>query len=321
MSKRRNRQRKAPRAVVDIAWNNYYKDRGVQFQNNPTTVQTSRTEQIYVRVLSEMCMNRFRWHNLPKSVPPRYIEKVLYGNALVVFFYHKPTGVHLALRGSGNGNWNIYDDPTSYLVTGNQIINETFKASDVVPIWGNYMRMPDVDIVLSYAQKLAEIDKSMQIVSANMRTSRLITASQDELLTYQNINSQIDEGVKSIFIKDNINTDNIKAHDMGTDPRYLPALATFKQQQWNEALTLLGVENNQNADKKERLVADEVDANNDQVLVHRATSLSARQEACELINDKFHYPNGKKLNISVSYVNDFKAPLMPGGLLSIGGNN
>lgn len=315
MSKKRTRQRKAPRAVVDIAWNNYYRDRGVMFQNSPTNMQQTRTEQLYVRVLSEMCMNRFTWHNLPNSTQARYMEKVLYSNALVVFFKHKATDVHLALRGTGNGMWNIYDDPTSFVVSGNGIINETILAKDCVPIWGNYMRMPDVDIVLLYAMKLADIDRTMEIVSANMRTSRLVTSTQDQILTYQNINQQIDEGVKTIFIKDSVDMENIKVHDMGTDPRYLPALATRKKELWNECLTLLGVNNNAGEDKKERLVADEVEANNDQVMVHRATSLTARQEACDQINRKFRYPDGSKLDISVSYVTDLAVPTMPSNLL------
>jgi hypothetical protein len=312
---RKRRQRNGQRSVVDITWNNFFKERGsIGFSNNPSTVQQTRTEQIYIRILSEMCMSRFTWENLPKSVKPRYIEKVLYAQALVVFFHHKATGVHLALRGSGNGNWNIYDDPTSYLVNSNMIINETILAKDCVPIWGNYMRMPDVDIVLLYAMKLAQIDRSMEIVSSNMRTSRMITATQDQLLTYQNINQQIDEGVKAIFLKEAVDAENIKAHDMQTDPRYLPALATYKVQTWNEALTYLGVENNAGEDKKERLVSDEVDAGNDSTLLRRASSLKARQEACEEINDKFRYPDGQKLNIKVRYANDLVIPKMPGML-------
>lgn len=318
-NRRRNRpqrQRNAPRAVVDIAYNNYYRDRGVNFSNSPSQVQQTRTEQMYIRVLSEMCMNRFQWFGLPNSVKERYMEKVLFSNALVVFFMWSPTNNFLCLRGSGTNMWNIYDDPTEYLVTGNTIINEVLPANEVVPIWGNYMRMPDVDIVLLYAMKLANIDRSMEIVADNMRTSRLIVAPEDMLLTYQNINRQIEGGVKTIYIKETVDAENIKAHDMGTDPRYLPALATRKKELWNECLTLLGVNNNAGEDKKERLVANEVDANADEVMVYRATSLKARKQACKEINDKFRYPDGSRLEIDVAYVNDFKPPSMPGNSYS-----
>jgi hypothetical protein len=45
----------------------------------------------------------------------------------------------------------------------------------------------------------------------------------------------------------------------------------------------LGIDN-ANQDKKERLVADEVDANDSQTSLMRNVNLQARQEACLLIN-------------------------------------
>lgn len=267
---------------------------------------------MYIRVLSEMCMNRFTWRNLPNSIDARYIEKVMFTNALVVFFHHEETDNYLCLRGAGAGMWNIYDNPVEFLVTGNSIINKKIPANKCVPIWGNYLRMPDVDIVLLYAMKLAKLDRTIEIVTDNMRTSRLIVATEDQLLTYQNVNQQIDEGVKTIYVKDGFDVDKIQALDMGGDPRNLPALTTAKKELWNECLTLLGVNNNAGEDKKERLVADEVEANDDQVLVHRATSLKARREACAEINRKYRMPDGEPLNISVGYVNDMQVPKMPG---------
>lgn len=318
----RTRQRNAPRAVVDVAWNNYYKERGlsgVKYQNNPTNNQQRMTESMYVRVLSEMCMNRFTWKNLPNSVDARYMEKVLFTNALVVFFKYHKTNTYLCLRGSGNGMWNIYDNPTQFIVTGNAIVNEQLPAHEVVPIWGNYMRMPDSDIVLLYSMKLANLDRTIQISTDNMRTSRLITATEDMLLTYQNINQQIDEGIKTIFVKEGFDIEKIQALDMSPDPRNLPALISAKKELWNECLTLLGVNNNAGEDKKERLVSDEVAANDDQVLVHRATSLKARQEACDEINRKFVMPDGRKLNIQVGYVNDNPVTKMPNMAALMGG--
>jgi len=62
-------------------------------------------------------------------------------------------------------------------------------------------------------------------------------------------------------------------------------------------MSLFGI-NNSNQDKKERLVADEVAANNDQVAVMRAINLNARQEACTKINRLFG------TNIWVEYKTD-----------------
>lgn len=319
--KNRARQRKEPRTNVDIKWGNYSNERygAARFKNNPSLNTKRLTEQMYIRVFSEMCMNRFQWHNLPESLNERYLEKVLFSAGLVCFYKHSPTDVHLALRGTPGGERNMYDEPTSYIIQGGTVIREVKPASEVVPIWTNFMRMPDIDIVMLYAAKLAEIDTTIQINTRNMRNSRIIIAEEDQLLTYENINRQYDEGVMSIKVNDTVDTDNIKVMDLSADPRSLPALQTAKKDLWNEALTLLGVNNNAGEDKKERLVSDEVDANEDEVLVYRSTSLKSRKLACKQINKKFRMPDGKKLKIDVSYVNDFKPPAMPGIMALMGG--
>ena len=61
--------------------------------------------------------------------------------------------------------------------------------------------------------------------------------------------------------------------------------------------TFLGI-NNANQDKRERLVASEVDANDEQVEQARFNMLDARLDACKLINDMFG------LDISVKFRND-----------------
>lgn len=59
-------------------------------------------------------------------------------------------------------------------------------------------------------------------------------------------------------------------------------------------MTLLGI-NNGNQDKKERLVADEVSVNNEQVVAARGVALHSRQMAAEEINRRY------QLNVSVGW--------------------
>ena len=62
----------------------------------------------------------------------------------------------------------------------------------------------------------------------------------------------------------------------------------------NEALTFLGI-NNANTDKKERLITDEVRANDEQLYIARQIMLNARKQACDEINKMFG------LNIDVEF--------------------
>ena len=71
---------------------------------------------------------------------------------------------------------------------------------------------------------------------------------------------------------------------------------------WNEAMSFMGL-NNANTDKRERLVDDEVNANNEQIEASIEVMLASRQQACEEINKMFD------LNISVELRNQEKPEL------------
>ena len=281
------------------------------FKNNPTNNQQRMTERMYVRVLSEMSMNRFQWTGFPHSVDRRFLEKILYSQALAVFYWDNTCDKYFALRATPSGMWDMYDNPISFRVYGNTMINEDVTNDKCVPIWSNYMRMPDIDIVMLYAKKLANIDRSIEINADNMRQTKFIKSSENQQLSFANVNRQMQEGMAYIQVSEGMNLDNIEVLDLSVDAKYLPALISAKRTLWNECLTLLGVNNNAGEDKKERLVSDEVDANSDEVLVHRSSALKARREAAEKINRRFKMPDGSPLKIEVNFVNDMQVPRMP----------
>ena len=65
-------------------------------------------------------------------------------------------------------------------------------------------------------------------------------------------------------------------------------------------MTYLGI-NNSNQEKRERLVEDEVSANNDQVNAFRNIALNARKQACEEINKMFGLNVDVEWNLDSSY--------------------
>lgn len=295
----------------DLVWDNYYAPflGGAKFGNNPTNNTQALTERMYMRILTELATNRFSWSGLPNSINERFLEMTLFRNALSVFYWDHNFNKFLALRASGSGGPNMYDNPTSYTVTGNAQVNKTLQAKHVVPIWANYMRIPDLDIVLLYSRKLANLDRTIEIAGNNMRQTKIIAADENSRLSMQNIDRQIEEGVSVIYVNPQLDITQIQALDISPHPEALPNLMVAKAKMWNECMSLLGI-NNANQDKKERLVADEVSANDDQVFATRAVSLNARRMACEEINRKFKYPDGKPLDVWVDYVNDVE-PAVP----------
>jgi Phage Connector (GP10) len=304
----------------DLVFNDYYATHlNGGRRNNPAMNAQAMTEQMYIRILTELCANRFEWTGLPDSVNPRYLEVNLTWRALAVFYKDPDTDKFFAAQGAPSGAVNFMDEPTSYTIIGPTMQPKRLNAMpsydltptgdtgprkdpECVPIWANYMRTPDLDVIHLYAHKLAKLDRSIEITADNMRKTKVIAAGENERLSAMNALKSITQGDEAIFVTDGGASmiSNMQVLDLGVDPLTLPNLQIAKSKMWNECMGLLGI-NNSNQDKKERLVAAEVGANDEQVAATRNIALNARQYACEQINALYGQ------NISV----DFKQPPPP----------
>lgn len=269
--------------------------------NNPSAQREALIERMYRRVLTEMAMNRFKWEGMPDTIDLRYMELTLFRYALSVFYWDNTYDKFLALQGAGAGNPNFYQNPTSYIINGNgSFQGKTLRARHVVPIWANYLRTPDIDIVLIYAKKLAELDRTIEINSKNARMPKLLGTTESGKLSAENLVRQFDEGNPLITVQANSQlgpmsiNDVLTTLDLGVDPDAVEKLHILRSRLWGECMGLLGLDF-ANQDKKERLVAAEVGANDQQVDAIRRVNLNAREQAAEAINDKFG------LNVTVAY--------------------
>lgn len=269
------------------------------YKNNVADNRLRMLEFMYQRTLTELAANRFKWSGMPSSVNRRYLELTLFRHGLSVFFFDTDYDKFFALAGSVNNQLNFQQEPTAFLVTGaGNYRTRTVGAKDAVPIWANYLRIPDLDIVHIYSTKLAEIDRSIEINAKNARRNKVIISSENQRLSTENFNRQLDEGQATLRIGGAIqDLGFIQAVDLGVDPDQVVNLHILRTRIWNECMGLLGIEN-ANQDKKERLVAAEVEANDDQTSMMRYVNLNERQSAAEKINKRFD------LNVSVEYYTD-----------------
>ena len=135
---------------------------------------------------------------------------------------------------------------------------------------------------------------SLNLVSKAMRVNTVVSATRSQQLSLQNLMRQREEGVDVIYSDETLALESVQALDLSVNPQTLAGLRDERNQLWNEAMTVLGI-GNANQDKKERLVASEVGANNDQVLISRNAALKARRDAADQINRMF------ELDISVEW--------------------
>lgn len=254
---------------------------------NSRTLEKDIIVEFYLNSLSEWSATRFTWENLPDSIDERFLETTLFYNGMALFYKDKRFDKFMAVKAMNVGAPNVEHNPTSFrtvAMPGYQSI--TLGIKNAVPIWARYSRTPEIDIVMLYAQRIAEIDITINMVTRAMRVNKIVSAPRSQQLSLNNIMRQQQQGVDVIYTDETFDSSQVQAFDVGVDPRILPALRDEKNQIWNDAMTLLGIEN-ANQDKKERLVVSEVSANNGQIQVARNAAMKSRQECADRINDMF----------------------------------
>ena len=253
--------------------------------------------QMYMRKLSSACISRFKWCGLPSEIDERFLEVTLHFRGLCVFTFEQEFNKFMAYRAQGNGQLDWYDNPLSYTCYANNLKSRVVDSDDCVPIWSNVMRVPDHDLVNTIAARIAEFDVSIDQLVVNTRHPVLLVADDQTRNSVMALWRQLQEGQPFIGTHKGFGQDIdefVKAFDLGVNANDIPTLQIAKTRVFNEFMGFMGV-NNANQDKRERLVSDEVSANNSQVGIFRADALAAREYACQLINDRY------SLNLSVEW--------------------
>lgn len=270
---------------------------------------------MYTRILIELCANRFRWTGLPPEIDVRFMELTLIQNGLSVFYWEKEYDKFMARQGSPSGKRNNMDEPVAFTMpkrTPSSGMATHIRKGQCVPIWPNYLQISELDVITIFSQRLAESDVTLEVNRKNARRPRILVANKDQRHSLQAINNQIDEGVAAIGVNRSFDPEQITSIDLGINPDILEKLNVDRGRIWNHCMMLLGIEN-ANQDKKERMVVDEVSANDEQVGAMKAVSLNARRRAAAEINALYDGSEanalvtgyrGPALNVSVDFTTD-----------------
>ena len=150
----------------------------------------------------------------------------------------------------------------------------------------NYERIPTLSTCELFAKKLTNADLTAYINIQSQKTPVLILCNENQRLTLENMYSQY-EGNKPVIFgdSDNLNINAIKSINTNA-PFIADKVMEYKKEIWNELLTFLGI-NNLMLEKKERLVSDEANSNNELINMNLQSFLIPRQEACKKFNELF----------------------------------
>lgn len=249
----------------------------------------NHTDQLYNRFFN-LAINRFSWDNLPTGMEARKIEQMLIEHGMVMFF-KDDSGTLLCLPCKGTGRFDVYNEPLYYQVFGNNY-NKTIEREKGVVIRNNASGSDDKSDLMLFAERINDVEQTMDINLVGQRTPFIVLCDEKERLTFKNILKQVMEFKYAIFGSKKLTMNNVDV--LQTKSEYLlDKLQQQKTEYMNELLTFLGINNN-NIQKRERMLVDEVNANNDFILVNIDHMYDERKLACDRINDMFN------LNIQVN---------------------
>lgn len=253
----------------------------------------------YLDRLKLVATSLFTWEGLDEVAgigASRFLELALYENGRGVFFKDDELG-YMALRVNPNDKFNVYMLPTKVICYSFEY-NKEKDFDDVVYIMNNNLQKPTLETLKLFAYRLYEVERTIDTNLLAQKTPILIEGDTKTILTLKNVYMQYSGNTPFIFGNKQYDLSN-KLSVLKTDAPYLlDKLTLYKHEIWEECLTFLGI-NNANTDKKERLITDEVNSNNELINYYLNCFYKTRKEACEQINKKYGLNIQIKLNKDV----------------------
>lgn len=228
---------------------------------------------------------RFEWTGLPNGIDEKHIEKWLFLEGRCMFFKDPEKGFMIA-RCTDSGQLNYYDEPTRITPYGTGYMGESLENNkECILIRNNDDMIPTRHTIRLFAMRLTTIERTIDVNINAQKTPVMIYCTDKQKLTMKTMYDKW-SGNEPVIYGDKV-TQYTAPEVLKTDaPVVFDKLQIQKHSVWNEVMTFLGV-NNANMDKRERLVDDEVQANNEQVELSAQIMLKAREEACKRINELF----------------------------------
>ena len=234
-----------------------------------------------------LALNLFEWDGLPDEIKAHHIEKALYSYGACCLT--KEYGGYVVLGCTESGELNVMSESISYIANGYGYTKKVNVKNTPICL-NNDLRLSTHIYIEEYARKMNEVEKS---INANIKQQKfpwLITTTKNNEFSMKNLYSKIDSGEPIIYGTKDIDTDSIKAFSTNT-PYVVDKLNQYRYELEREILTFFGLNNN--FEKKERLLVDEVNSNNEFITSNVDIMLKCREDFCKEVNEMF------RLNISV----------------------
>lgn len=247
----------------------------------------------------EYMLNRsnimFEYKNLPDTIPERELEVLLQTNGFCAFV--KINGDFYVVNGGLGGLPDVYNRPTQIVVTVPYLnYNATLDIDkDCVIIPNDSMYMGLLPLYEKYCTILMENEITMILATVNKRVQNLLSANDDNTVeSAKQFLKNVFDGELGVIAESQL-FDSLKVNNSSANSQVsMKDLFEFQQYTKASLFNEIGLSANFNM-KRERLTANEVEANTDNLYPLVDDMLKCRRLALEKINEMFG------LNIEVQF--------------------
>ena len=268
---------------------------------SPSTVHVKNTglQRYFRKYLLQKAISVFKWE-LPEEWDEDYFKFVLYGLGYIAVLNTQSFGV--ICQGGALGGYNLYYRP-AYIMITNPLLKQTITADinkdcAVIKLQPDYSSI--MDIVGYYADQMALASEALGMNLVNVKTATVFGAeNKAQAEAYKKMFDNVANGDPAIVI------DKKLLSDTG-EPNWYPFVQNMTQQYISDKIlsdmrkieamfdTEIGIPN-ANTDKAERLITDEVNANNVETATRCELWLESIRKGVDTANKMFN------LDISVDW--------------------
>lgn len=266
----------------------------------------------FLERLKKVAISMFEWVNLPESMDGRYLELCLYYSGQAALLKND-NDIFINTRACSAGQLNIYELPTEincysvdYSVTKKQYdgfsindINKIDPKDYCIYVLNNQNRCATAWTLELFAYRLYLAQRTADTNITVNKMPFIVAVPENQRLTMENLINQIDENKPAVFgTKEMASTISEDLRVLPTNPPFIAdKLHEYQTKIWNDAMSFLGI-NNLN-EKKERLITDETNSNNELINLNLQSYLTPRKEACKRFNKLFGLTGDNAIDVRV----------------------
>lgn len=266
-------------------------------------------QDVFNRLVS-IVTNIYEWDGLPDTCDQYFLETILLWQAQACIIYDKEKGGYLSLPSTPASQMNVYYQNTYWrayslgysqkflaLTKWNKDIYKKatpfIDETETLPIGcvcsDNIMSYPLIETVQIYTDKLVDVLRAIDVKVKQLKLGFIIETDEESKTAIQQAIRDVDNNVLAVYARRDIAKvmKESKSINTGSTPMELETLWKAYDNIMSAFLTAFGINNLNTADKKERLLTDEVNSNNEQIALNAAYRLDQRLHFCENLNSVF----------------------------------